>query len=289
MAGKWDRISIQERVWIPTILHGGTLEEPWVTSAGTGLALGKSATIRLSILGNALNRSIVSVHALNSGNIFAFSPNFASATSYRSGVAFVSNSRNVLLRHNFPVSRLTASSGCLRIYCVLLGNRGPARRRCSRFGAAIAHRAVVRRRVAHLFRTFHHSSRPVTIVYNVANTLTTFCRSSLSIGGPHRHRVTTFHLLSGVPAVTTVYCGCSVNRPFICPHGSLSCTNGFLGVVFSAPYRPCRIGPVLRHTVSHVLVLRTSRRRGTSASAIHATNSSNTGPFTYVTTNVTSL
>lgn len=212
------------------------------------------------------------------------------ATPIRSGVAFVSNNGNRLLRHNCPVSRLTGGTRCLRITCTLVRNSLPGTRRGTSFFRGVHGRANIRSRLHGFFRNFHHSTRPVTVVINIINTLSTFCRRGLSIDGRRRHRVATVHLVTGVPALTTVDCGCSRNRPFVCPHGSFGCTRGFLCVVFTAPTSiSCGAGSIVAHTVSGVFALRTSRRRGTSASAMHLTNSANTGPCTYVTTNVTTL
>lgn len=221
--------------------------------------------------------------------MFTFNPNFTSTTSYKSKITFINDNKNILLHHNFPINQLTTNSNYLKIYYILLNNKKPTQKQYNKFKTTITHHTIIHKQITHLFHTFHHNSHPITIIYNITNTLTTFYHNSLNINNPHHHKITTFHLLSKIPTITTIYYKYSINQPFIYPHNNLSYTNNFLNIMFSTPYKPYKINPILKHTINHILILHTNHKQNTSTSTIHTTNSSNTNPFTYITTNITSL
>ena len=226
----------------------------------------------------------------NETGCITMDPGFGNTGSCYSSITYVDGAKGILRYRGYPIEEIAEKASFIEVAYLILYGELPDNDQLQTFSNSLEEHATLHTNLEHHFSGFPKSAPPMAILSAMLNLVSCFHPEVLDVHseGPEFEKTAAL-LLSKVRTISAFAYRMAAGKPLNHPNPNLSYCGNFLHMMFSEPYQPYEVTPVIEKALNLFLVLHADHEQNCSTSTVRVVGSSRANLFSSVSAGVCAL
>ena len=217
--------------------------------------------------------------------LITYDPSLGNTGVCRSSITFIDGEKGILRYRGIPIEQFdTEKPNFVEVIWLLIFGRLPTKTELNRFSKKLTEDECLHEAMQHHFEGFPVDAPPMAILSAMINTLS--CFHPHVIKPPETADITgeffesaAAELISKVRTIAAFSYRRSRGLPIIYPNPKLRYAANFLHMMFSMPYAPYEVDPVIEDALNLIFILHADHEQNCSTATVRAVGSSKANLF----------
>jgi citrate synthase len=220
--------------------------------------------------------------------LMTYDPAFMNTAACRSAVTYLDGDAGVLRYRGYPIEQLAERSTFLEVAYLLVDGELPTRAQLDSWVHDITNHTFVHENVKRFMEGFRYDAHPMGMLQAGVAALSTFYPDAKNIEDPDSRYLQIVRLIAKMPTLGAFAFRHSLGQPYVYPRNDLSYCANFLSMLFtiSSEHIP---DPRIERALDILFILHADHEQNCSTSAVRAVGSSQTDPYSAVSSGIGAL